>query len=84
MGLEAKELSLRASERRTPTTASTMMLPLPSRQRAAGSREPRDTLGLALARASRFSTILNESVRIAYREGKAAVMRFDYAGVARE
>jgi AraC-like DNA-binding protein len=42
-----------------------------------------DTLGLALTRGSRFSTIFNEGVHIAYREGRGASLSFDYVGVAR-
>ena len=42
-----------------------------------------DNLSVALSRVTRFSTILNEGVRIACREGKDVVVTFDYVGVAR-
>ena len=42
-----------------------------------------DSLGTALARVSRYSTILNEGVRISCRDGKDVVVTFDYVGVAR-
>ena len=42
-----------------------------------------DSLGVALARVSRYSTILNEGVRISCRDGKNVVVTFDYVGVAR-
>jgi AraC-like DNA-binding protein len=42
-----------------------------------------DSLGVALARVSRYSAILNEGVRISCRDGKDVVVTFDYVGVAR-
>jgi AraC-like DNA-binding protein len=42
-----------------------------------------DYLGLALMRAARFSTILNEGVRISYRQGRNDVVSYDYVGVSR-
>jgi AraC-like DNA-binding protein len=42
-----------------------------------------DTLGDALQRVARYSTILNEGVRIKYRPGKHLVITFTYFDVAR-
>jgi AraC-like DNA-binding protein len=42
------------------------------------------TVGDALQRASRYSTIINEGVQIGYRAGKFVSVTFDYRGVARQ
>ena len=42
------------------------------------------TVGDALRRASRYSTIINEGVQIGYRAGKFVSVTFDYRGVARQ
>jgi AraC-like DNA-binding protein len=42
-----------------------------------------DTLGDALQRVARYSSVLNEGVQIEYRAGKYAVLTFTYFGVAR-
>jgi AraC-like DNA-binding protein len=42
-----------------------------------------ETLGDALRRVSRYSTLQNEGVHITYRDGKDVSVSFDYAGVAR-
>src|SRR5215472_14484157 len=42
-----------------------------------------NTIGEALRRVSRYSTIQNESVKITYRGGKTVTVAFDYFGVAR-
>jgi AraC-like DNA-binding protein len=42
-----------------------------------------DTLGEALRRVSRYSTIQNEGVRISYRAGKSVTIGLNYFGVAR-
>ncbi len=42
-----------------------------------------DTVGEALRRVSRYSTIQNESVQIGYRGGKSVTVAFNYFGVAR-
>lgn len=42
-----------------------------------------DTVGEALRRVSRYSTIQNESVQISYRGGKSVTVAFNYFGVAR-
>jgi AraC-like DNA-binding protein len=42
-----------------------------------------DTLGEALRRVSRYSTIQNEGVRISYRTGKSVTIGLNYFGVAR-
>jgi AraC-like DNA-binding protein len=42
-----------------------------------------DTVGEALQRVSRYSTIQNEGVRISYRGGKTVTVAFNYFGVAR-
>jgi len=42
-----------------------------------------DTVGEALRRVSRYSTIQNESVQIRYRSGKSVTIAFKYFGVAR-
>src|SRR5262249_50464578 len=43
-----------------------------------------ETLGDALRRVSRYSTIQNEGVHISYREGKDVSVSFEYSGVARQ
>jgi AraC-like DNA-binding protein len=43
-----------------------------------------DTIGEALRRVSRYSTIQNEGVRIRYRTGKSLAVTFDYFGVPRQ
>ena len=43
-----------------------------------------DTLGDALARASRYSTLQNEGVHITYRVGRDVSVSFEYFGVARQ
>jgi AraC-like DNA-binding protein len=42
-----------------------------------------ETLGDALRRLARYSSITNEAVRITYREGKDITVKFDYVGVPR-
>ncbi|HEY4736924.1 MAG TPA: AraC family transcriptional regulator ligand-binding domain-containing protein, partial [Xanthobacteraceae bacterium] len=42
-----------------------------------------DTVGEALRRVSRYSTIQNEGVRIGYRVAKNATITYEYFGVAR-
>jgi AraC-like DNA-binding protein len=42
-----------------------------------------ETLGEALQRVARYSTIQNEGVRIGYRAGKSVALTFNYFGVAR-
>ena len=42
-----------------------------------------DSLGEALRRVSRYSTIQNEGVRISYRAGKTVTVTYEYFGVAR-
>jgi AraC-like DNA-binding protein len=42
-----------------------------------------DTLGDALQRVARYSTILNEGIHIRYRAGKSVAVTFTYFGVAR-
>ena len=42
-----------------------------------------ETLGNALRRLARYSTIQNEGVRITYREADAILIAFEYVGVAR-
>ena len=43
-----------------------------------------DTLGDALRRGARYSTIQNEGVQIDYRGGKVVTVTFNYIGVARQ
>jgi AraC-like DNA-binding protein len=43
-----------------------------------------NTLGEALRRVSRYSTIQNEGVRVRYHAGKTVSVAFDYFGVARQ
>jgi len=43
-----------------------------------------DTVGDALGRAARYSTIQNEGVQIKYRAGKVVTVTFNYIGVARQ
>ena len=43
-----------------------------------------DTLGDALRRGARYSTIQNEGVQINYRGGKVVTVTFNYIGVARQ
>jgi AraC-like DNA-binding protein len=42
-----------------------------------------DTVGEALRRVSRYSTIQNEGVQVGYRAGKSVTVAFNYFGVAR-
>ena len=43
-----------------------------------------ETIGEALRRVSRYSTIQNEGVRVSYRVGKSVTIAFDYFGVPRQ